>query len=53
MGEGWRYRMSLLVWDENMLVQCCSLLDNILLHDSVADPWFWKFVPIHDCQRSI
>jgi len=30
-----------------MLVQCCSLLDSIVLQDSVADPRFWKFDSIY------
>jgi len=43
VGDGGR----LFAWEDNLLVECCSLLDNIVLQDSVTGIWFWKLDPNH------
>jgi hypothetical protein len=39
---GWRRRRRLFDWEEEQLIDCARLLDNILLQDNVNDKWIWK-----------
>lgn len=43
-GVGWRWRRSLVVWEEEQMVDCARLLDDIffLLQDNINDKWTWK-----------
>jgi len=33
--------------EDDLVEECCYLLDNIILHDSVKDSWFWKLDVVH------
>lgn len=35
----WRWRRRLFSWEEELVVERCSLLDNIVLHESILDTW--------------
>jgi len=44
-GEGWRWRRRLFAWEEELVVDCCSLLENIVLQESIVNTWSWKLDP--------
>jgi len=37
--RGWRWRRRLFSWEEWLVVECCSLLENIVLQESISDTW--------------
>ncbi|XP_045831356.1 uncharacterized protein LOC123922701 [Trifolium pratense] len=43
-GSGWSRRRSLFAWEEELSLECCAILDNILLHVNVPDKWIWQLV---------
>jgi len=46
-GAAWRCRIRLWDWEEEMIGECCHLLDNFVLQTDVVDRWHW----LHDVAR--
>jgi hypothetical protein len=42
-GGAWVWRHRLFVWEEDLLLDCCSLLANVVLQDNILDWWSWRF----------
>ena len=40
-GEAWSWRRHLWAWEEEMLEECRTLLDNVVLQPNVPDRWQW------------
>jgi hypothetical protein len=45
-GGGWVWRRRLLASEEDSVMECLSLLSNVVLHDSIFDRWRWILDPI-------
>ena len=41
-GEAWSWSWRLWVWEEELLVECRLLLNNIILQPNVSDRWIWQ-----------
>jgi hypothetical protein len=46
-GGAWKWRRRLLVWEEETVSECASLLYNVVLHDQTFDRWRWLLDPMH------
>lgn len=46
-GNGWRWRTRLLVWEEESVMECSALLNNVILQNNIQDSWKWLLDPIH------
>jgi len=40
-GEAWCWRRRLWVWEEELVVECSHLVNNVVLHTDVLDRWQW------------
>jgi len=40
-GGVWRWRRQLWAWEEELLGQCCLLLNNFVVQTDVSDRWQW------------
>jgi hypothetical protein len=38
-GSGWSWRRGLFAWEEELSLECCAILDNVLLQVNVPDKW--------------
>ena len=47
-GAAWEWRRRLLAWEEDSVLECSSLLCNIVLQDDTIDRWRWILDPIND-----
>jgi hypothetical protein len=41
-GESWKWRMRLLAWEEELVVECVAQVSSCFLQDGLADRWVWK-----------
>ena len=46
-GGAWEWRRCLLVWEEESVMDCSSLLCNVVLQESSLDKWRWNLDPIN------
>jgi len=44
-GGGWVWRRRLLAWKEDSVMECSSLLSNVVLQDASLDRWRWILDP--------
>jgi hypothetical protein len=43
-GGGWRWRRCLLVWEEELVMECGAMLEN-MLYINVPNQWMWQLDP--------
>jgi hypothetical protein len=41
-GDAWKWRRRFWAWEEELVVECRSLLNNIVLQADVSDRWQWN-----------
>jgi len=41
-GEAWSWRRSLRAWEEELVVECSHLVNNVVLQTIVIDKWQWE-----------
>ena len=45
-GGAWVWRRRLLAWEELSVMECATLLSDIVLQDTIIDMWRWILDPI-------
>ena len=46
-GGAWEWRRHLLAWEEDSVMECSTLLSNVVLQDSILDRWRWLLDPVN------
>ncbi|GAU10307.1 hypothetical protein TSUD_421680, partial [Trifolium subterraneum] len=41
-GNGWRWRRHLFAWEEDLVLECYAVLENLFLQVDVMDKWIWR-----------
>ncbi|GAU43919.1 hypothetical protein TSUD_28600 [Trifolium subterraneum] len=41
-GNGWRWGRHLFAWEEDLVLECCAVLENLFLQVVVMDKWMWR-----------